>query len=124
MIVAKDITLEIMFSIRNFYRFVNSAEKQYIIDNRRIQSVNPRGTYYTPNRYEDPTDAQKFLSLRYIPQNRVGPIPNYVIPVFDVVRLRIVPPAHGQPGGGYEACTRRPVYLFGIYNFNSNQFEM
>lgn len=116
--------VETMFSLRNFYRYINSAEKQYIIDNRWIQSRNPQGTYYTPNRFEDPMDAQRFLSLRYIPENRVGPIPNYVIPAFDIVRLRIVPPAHGQSGGGYEACTSRPVYLFGIYNFNSNQFEM
>ena len=110
----------------NFYRYISNSEKGYIRQNKRIQTnnLNALGTYYTPDRFDDPVDVQSFLSLRKTPENRVGPISRFALPVFDVIPLRITPPAHGQPGGAYEACTSHPVYIFGIYNFNHNIYEM
>lgn len=111
--------------VLNFYRYVNNVEKLFIMERKTIQStMNPQGTYYTPDRFENPNDAQRYLSLRSVPENRVGPIFNFAMPVFDVIPLRVVPPAHGQPGGAYEACTSHPLYIFGMYDFDSNQYEM
>lgn len=116
-----------MFSLNYsnlFYRYVNNSEKQDIVDNRKIQSRNPIGTYFTSNRFEVSSETQRFLSLRTTPEYRVGPIAVCVMPVFDIVSLRITPPAYGQPGGGTEACTSHPVYIFGVFNFNHNIYEM
>ncbi len=46
------------------------------------------------------------------------------MPIFDIIPLRTVAPAHNMPGGGNEACTRGIVYLYGIYNFDTNQYDL
>ena len=107
-----------------FYRYINDIEKDNIIRTKQIKSSNPRGTWYTTDNFRIPERAQQFLSLPKAPQNRVGPISRFTMPIFDVMRLRTVSPAHGQPGGGFEACTSYAVNLFGIYNFDINEFEM
>ncbi len=113
--------------ITEFYRYISHPlEKRQIIESRVIRSANPFsfGTWYTPNRYDNARAAQQFLSLPDEPTNRIGPIENYKIPNFNIVPLRLVAPAYGQPGGGLEACTSYTIYLFGLLDFNSGTFEI
>ncbi len=111
-------------SYRKFYRYVSTSEKNNIISSREIRSRNRVGTYYTLNRFDDPTIAQQLLAIKKLPKHRVGPISRFVMPIFDVLPLRTVPPAHGYPGGGTEACTSSSLFLFGIFNFNSGTYEL
>lgn len=109
-----------------FYRYVSSPmEVNQVVKERKIQSMNPTtqyATWYTPTRYDDPHDAQRELALGKLPTYRVGPIPADEMPDFDI-GLRAVAPAFGQPGGGVEARTKSPVWLFGLWNFGSQCWE-
>lgn len=112
-------------SHNEFYRYISHPiEVQQIIERRIVRTTNPfvSGTWYTPSRYENPQGAQQYLSLPDEPTNRVGPIPIQKIRYFNIVQLRIVGPAYGQPGGGLEGCTTSIVYLFGLFNFSSGDF--
>jgi hypothetical protein len=103
-----------------FYRYFSfPQEVQQIVTDRRIQSTNPASgyaTWYTPIRYENPADAKRELALDTAPTNRIGPIPLDEMPYFDIGPRRAAP-AHGEPGGGIEARTRSPLWLFGLYSF-------
>jgi hypothetical protein len=61
-----------------YYRYVsNPPEVKQIVDERKIQSVNPATNYltwYTPTRYRDVDLAQEELALPYTPTHRLGPI--------------------------------------------------
>jgi hypothetical protein len=45
------------------------------------------------------------------------------MPAFDI-QLRAVAPAFGQPGGGVEARTRAPVWVFGVWDFHGNKWDL
>jgi hypothetical protein len=106
-----------------FYRYISyQPEIDQVVLERKIYSTNPQtqyATWYTPKRYDDAKTAQKELALRKSPTPRVGPLPASEMPDFKI-GLRPVAAANGQPGGGVEACVRRPVWLFGFLEFGSN----
>jgi len=105
-----------------FYRYlVDPLEVQQIMSERRVQSRNLNGTWFTTRRYEDPAEAQRELALRNPPTHRVGPIPAERLPDFDIP-VRPVAPAHGQPGGGVEARTRGAVHLPGLLEFGTSSY--
>lgn len=113
-----------------FYRYISYApEVTQILTERKILSTNASAAYetwYSPDRYEDPTVAQKELSLPslVVPTHRIGPIPEDEMPDLDalpsagkLVKIRRVAPAHGHPGGGFEVRTKLPVYLLGVFDY-------
>lgn len=71
-------------------------------------------TYFTPDRYDDPREAQAKLALANLPEWRIGGIPDSQMPDFDALSLRVVSPWGKQPGGGTQCATSRPVYLFAM----------
>ena len=98
-----------------FYRYTDDTEAGEIRENNRIEPApNQICKWFTPDRYDTGEEAQRFLAMRYIPTHRVGPIPSDELPDFDHIFLRVVAPAHGQPGGGLEAATTRIAHLFSI----------
>jgi len=98
-----------------FYRYTDDSEAAIIQEQGCIESA-PNGTckWYTPNRFESGIEAQRYLALAYTPTHRIGPIPADELPDFDHASLRLVAPSFGQPGGGLEAATTQPHYLFTI----------
>lgn len=110
-----------------FYRYIcDPAEVNQAMNERKLHSMNRitgHATWYAPTRYEKPAEAQRELALRRPPTHRVGPIPANEMPDFDI-GFRTVAPANGQPGGGVEVCTRSPVWLFGLWNFQTSKYEM
>lgn len=110
-----------------FYRYISyPPEVNQVTRQRKVQSTNPKtqyATWYTPTRYDDPQMAQQELALSGLPTHRVGPIPADEMPSFDI-GLRPVAPAFGQPGGGVEARTKSPVWLFGLWNFQSSSWNL
>jgi len=88
-----------------FYRYLsNPAEMKQLLDERRIQSVNPLTNYlpwYPPARYGNIDLAQRELAMPYTPTHRVGPIPDTHIGSMHVPP-RLAWPAHGFPGGGLD----------------------
>jgi hypothetical protein len=96
-----------------FYRYVDKNEKDLITKEKRIQPGPGQSyKYFTPDRYDSGADAERWLALHYRPEYRIGPIPADEVPDFDHIPLRVVGPANGQPGGGLEAATTQPLYLF------------
>jgi len=110
-----------------YYRYVsNPAEVEQILDERKIQSLNPASNYltwYTPTRYGDINLAQQELAMPYTPSHRVGPIPDmYVVSM--PVPVRRADPAYGFPGGGFEMATSDVIWLSGLWNFNHRTWEL
>jgi hypothetical protein len=106
-----------------YYRYFNSQEEaEQIIRQRRIQSNNPSGTWWTTMRFDDPADAQEYLALPSTPRFRVGPIPDAMMPPFNQTSLRPVAIKYGRRGGGIEGRTREPVLLPGLYSFSTETF--
>jgi hypothetical protein len=110
-----------------FYRYISDpAEASQILHDRKIQSKNAKTgyrTWYSPTRYDNPNDAQRELALPNLPIYRIGPIPGDQMPTFDIP-LRSVSPAFGQPGLGVEVRTAFPVWLFGLWNFQTRNWEL
>jgi len=98
-----------------FYRYADETEAENI---ERTGMIAPRPgqacKWYTPNRFDSGADARRFLALPYTSTRRIGPIPESDIPPFDHAPLRVVGVAYRQPGGGLEAATTQPLYLFTI----------
>lgn len=110
-----------------FYRYISHLpEVDQVVRERKIHSTNPstqHATWYAPTRYDDPHMARQELALKNPPTHRVGPIADDQMPDFDI-GLRPVAPLHGQPGGGVEARTKSPVWLFGLLNFTTGAWEL
>ena len=103
-----------------FYRYLSSSQEiSQVIDERKVQSTNSStqyATWYCPTRSDSDSMAEQEVALPRPPTHRIGPIPNDQMPQFDI-GLRPVSPAFGQPGGGVEARTAAPVWLFGLWDF-------
>lgn len=98
-----------------FYRYTDDTEAEEIKKSNRIEPApNQTCKWFTPDRYDTGAEAQRFLAIRYTPTCRVGPIPSDELPDFDHIPLRVVAPAHRQPGGGLEAATTQIVHLFSV----------
>lgn len=113
-----------------FYRYLsNPWEIDQIINGRKIQSLDrqgqpsPKGTWYTPIRYEKDADAQQELALQYMPTHRVGPIPADKMPDFDIPLRPVATTPYG-PGGGVEARTKGIVWLFGLYDLQKGTWVL
>lgn len=110
-----------------YYRYVsNPPEVKQIVDERKIQSVNPATNYltwYTPTRYRDVDLAQEELALSYTPTHRLGPIPDMYVVNMDVP-LRLTDPAYGFSGGGLEMATLEVIWLCGLWNFNPGTWDL
>jgi hypothetical protein len=110
-----------------YYRYVsNPPEVKQILDERKIQSVNPATnslTWYTTTRYREVDVAQQELAMPYTPTHRIGPIPNTYVVSLDVP-LRLAAPAYGFPGGGIEMATSDVIWLCGLWNFNPGRWEL
>ena len=97
-----------------YYRYVGPAEAYAVETTRIVMTLSGLGiTWYTPDRYLSRIDAQRFLALPGVSTHRLGPYPEDELPPF-TVGLRRVQPNFGQPGGGWEAATERPVFVFGV----------
>ena len=118
-------------AVTEFYHYFppNDEEARRYKKERIIESVNrqgapnPRGTWWTPERYDYRDVARAELALDYLPEYRVGPIPSDRMPDFDKP-LRPVAATAKQPGGGVEAHTMGKVFIFGLYNFSKKDWEM
>lgn len=99
---------------RLFYRYLAPDEAFAVTTANFVQTLNlSRQTWYSPDRYDRRSEALAFLALRRTPTHRVGPFPEDELPAW-AIPLRRVAPAFGQPGGGLEAATGDPVYLFEV----------
>ena len=96
-----------------YYRYVSDLERQFIGQKKVIMSRSG-STWFTPDRYDTAAEAQQKLALPASPPWRIGPIPSDEMPDFDRVPLRPVGVANGQPGGGTECATSKPVYLYDV----------
>jgi hypothetical protein len=98
-----------------FYRYTDDFEA-ILIDRTGIIQPAPgqQCKWYTPNRYDTGDEAQRYLALTYKPTYRIGPISDADLPPFDYASLKVVDIAFGQPGGGLEAATTQPAFLFKI----------
>src|SRR5688572_6726652 len=106
----------------DFYRyFVSEIELEQVITQRRIQSTNEYGTWFSPDRYDDPNEAQVMLALALKPRYRIGPLPAASMPIFDI-DVRNVAPANAQPGGGRECRAREPMWLPGVFEFEGRGY--
>lgn len=94
---------------QRLYRYVSEPEKEFIVNNRYIEARS-RETFLSPDFYDSEDEARRYLALPPGPQYRyrVGPIWALDI-TFDGVPLRRVPPAFGQPGGGFEISTHQRI---------------
>jgi hypothetical protein len=110
-----------------FYRYISHPDEvKQVLDERRVQSTNPRtgrATWYTTVRYDDPLVAQRELALERVPSHRIGPIPEHLMPQFDI-GPRDAAPLGGQPGGGLEARTKSPVWLAGLWDFGAELWQL
>jgi hypothetical protein len=98
-----------------FYRYTDAKEAAIIQEQGRIDRA-PHQTckWYSPNRFESGEEARRYLALAYTPTYRIGPIPQDELPDFDHAPLRVIGPNFGMPGGGLEAATTQPFYLFSM----------
>jgi hypothetical protein len=97
-----------------YYRYLGPAEAHAVQTSKIIITLSGTGrTWYTPDRYLTRSDAKRYLALPTIPSHRVGPYPEDELPNW-VVTLQRVQPAFGEPGGGWEAATDDPLYLFEV----------
>lgn len=101
-----------------YYRYVGQQEANAIDQRRNIKSGSGI-TWFTPNRYDSPAQAQQELALRSMPSHRVGPIPADELPDLDAAPLRPVAPKYGQPGGAVEGATYGETYVFGIIDLTT-----
>lgn len=69
-----------------FYRYIGQQEANDIDQHRVIRSRSGT-TWFTPNRYDNATQAQRELALPTSPAYRVGPIPADELPDFDAAPL-------------------------------------
>lgn len=97
-----------------WYRYVDDYEANLIRPNNLIEPGPRLCVWYTPDRHETGAEARKSLAMAYTPTHRVGPIPEDNLPILDHQLPRIVGPANREPGGGIEAATSWPLYLFDI----------
>lgn len=115
-----------MITIVEFYRYVsNPNELNQLRRLRLVRSVNTHlqgATWLSPDRYDDPIEAQRRLSLSRPPTHRIGPIPAHKVPLFDI-DMRTVAPAYGHPGMGRECRTRLAIWLYGLWDFASSDWE-
>jgi hypothetical protein len=102
-----------------WYRYVSTAERQSIEKTLEVKS-NSGTTWYALDRLEKWDDIQKLLALDDPPRtDRVGILYSDELPPFDAVPQRTVQPQKLKngtwvPGGGTEAATYKPYFLFGI----------
>ncbi|MDX1992115.1 MAG: hypothetical protein SF029_06985 [bacterium] len=110
-----------------YYRYVSYLpELEQLRDERKIQSTNPTTqyrTWYTTERYDSPDIAQQRLALKTRPLYRIGPISAEAMPDLTLGPRRVAPD-FGQPGGGIEVAIDHPVWLFGVWNFDNQEWEM
>lgn len=113
--------------IVHLYRYGSDPiELAQILRERRIQSRNAAtafATWYTFDRYDDPAAAQQFLALRDPPVYRVGPVWAFDVGQPDIPP-RPVAPANGQPGGGTELRVVSSVWIFGVWNYQAQRWEL
>ena len=102
-----------------FYRYISAGELQSIRSDRVIRSMSGV-TYFSPDRYDDPGEAQGKLALPQQPDYRLGPLPADERPDFAASPLQPVGYIDSQrPGGGVEGATIKPIYLFAIFDYAS-----
>lgn len=115
-----------MIAVSELYRYVSHPDElQQLRRLRLIRSVNPAlsgATWLTPDRYNDPAEAQRRLALSRLPTHRIGPIPRYKVPVFDI-EPRTVAALNGQPGLGSECRTQLAIWVFGIWNYDTDDWS-
>lgn len=109
-----------------YYRYLSdSAEVDRVVDERRIESTgeeNP-STWFSPTRYDDPVDARRELAIPNRPDHRIGPVPDVIMPTLEK-GPRTVQPNFGQPGGGVEVCTTKPIWLFGLWDYGTDNWRL
>lgn len=106
-----------------FYRYVSEREMESIRRTRTVRSSSRKGTYWTTQPINDADEAVRRLALYNRPRFRIGPISGDEMPDFDVQPIKpvaYVDPA--RPGWDVEGCTSGTVYLFGVWDFDSQAF--
>jgi hypothetical protein len=109
-----------------YYRYISSqSEVRQVLEERIVESANNNTpyTWFTPTRYEDPQRAKEELALPRDPHHRVGPLHDVQMPSFNQ-GPRKIQPNFGEPGGGVEVCTTESVPLFGLWNFQSDDWKL
>lgn len=98
-----------------FYRYTDDYEANLIRQSRQIAPApGQRTKWYTTDLYLSGADAKEYLSMRFTPTHRIGPIPADELPDLDSPSLRVVARKFGNHDGGLEAATSESVYLFNI----------
>lgn len=87
------------------YRYVTDDGKPH---SGMIRAPNHGHLWLTPNRYTSLAEAQQRLALPKPPSYRIGPVWS-LDTVLDGIPLRACAPRFGQPGGGLEITSTRPI---------------
>lgn len=109
---------------KEFYRYISADDE---VDEsraeRKIESVSDRSpfTWYTPTRYSDHGKAKEELAMPNEPHARAGPVTEQKLPRI-VEGPQRVQPSFGEPGGGIEVKVRSPVWLFGLWDMQSDDW--
>lgn len=114
-----------------FYRYIIDSDKKpgYEVANtrkkREIITTSPvaQGTWYSTDRFDDSSVAEQKLALSAKPTHRIGPILPEQMPDF-IIPLRPVAPSSGKSGGGVEALVKEPIYIFGLWEFSTQNWEI
>jgi hypothetical protein len=108
-----------------YYRYISKQkEADQITDDRIVESVskNPE-TWYSPNKYNNKNTAERELAMPKTPQHRIGPINDVKMPSFSAGPKK-VQPNFSQPGGGVEVSVQSEINLFGLWDYDNNEWEM
>jgi hypothetical protein len=106
-------------AVDGWYRYISDAERQNIEDTLAVAFVSGV-TWYALQRLDDWRAVRLLLALDDPPREcRVGPFYVDELPSFDAVPQRTVQPQKLRNGswvfgGGTEAATTKPHYVFGF----------
>lgn len=93
-------------------------------DDRIVESVSSGpDTWYSPTKYDNENQAEQELAMPQTPHHRVGPINDVKMPSF-AVGPRKVQPNFNQPGGGVEVSVQNAIDLFGLWDFNNDEWDL
>lgn len=110
-----------------YYRYTSDDDEwDNLSEDHKIEadtSSSPIKTTYVSRRYEDESTAETELGLKNEPEYRNGPVHDSQMPGFHSGPHAIQPGNNNGGGNGVEVVVTEPVYIFGAYDFDADDWE-